>query len=588
MIEPRVYRAAFLPAVLIAVIAAFSLQPLPEPLESDLAADVLFQGDPAAAVAREIVEEAPDRRPGTQGDAATADVVAAGFERAGFETEVDRFTASGRALTNVIGRRSGASRDQVVLVAPRDAASVPDLAGSATDTATLLELARALEGRASRKSLVLVSTDGSTLGNAGARRFAETAPDRGRIAAVLALSDLGAPGGAPRLVAWSNDDARVGLGLERTATEALRGEIEDAAGTEGLVSQLAHLALPLGIGAQGVLLESGIDAVRFSGTGELPPSNGGGEVDSERLAALGRAMLQTVAAIDSGPPLERGPDTYLIVAGNIVPEWAVSLLTLALILPALIASVDALARARRRREPVGRWMVWVAAGIAPFALGLGVAFLLVVTGRAPDAPPAALAPAAEPFGGADAAVLGVVAAVVALGWIFGRSALIRRSGARGDPAAPGAACATAVILSFTVLLVWALNPFAAAALLPAIHLWLLATFGDFRGPAVRVSLVLAGLVLPATIALFYLDRLGLGPLGGAWYLFLTVTGGQVGILQALAGCVLAGLLASVIAIVVARGRRRDREAERRPAVRGPGGYAGPGSLGGTESALPRR
>ncbi len=269
MIEPRVYRAAFLPAVLIAVVAAFSLQPLPEPLESDLAADVLFQGDPAAAAAREIVEDAPDRRAGTDGDAATADIVVAGLERAGFETEVDRFTAAGRPLSNVIGRRSGASRDQVVLMAPRDADAVPDLAGSATDTATLLELARALEGRASRKSLVLVSTDGSTLGSAGAQRFAETAPDRGRIDAVLALSDLGAPGGEPRLVAWSNDDARVGLGLERTATEALRGEIEDAAGTEGLVSQLAHLALPLGIGAQGVLLESGIDAIRFSGTGEL-------------------------------------------------------------------------------------------------------------------------------------------------------------------------------------------------------------------------------------------------------------------------------------------------------------------------------
>src|SRR5665809_13636 len=101
MIEPRVYRAAFLPAVLIAVIAMFSLQPLPEPLESDLAADVLFQGDPAATAGREIARDAPDRRPGTDGDAATAELVTTGFERAGFDTEVDRFTAAGRPLTNV-------------------------------------------------------------------------------------------------------------------------------------------------------------------------------------------------------------------------------------------------------------------------------------------------------------------------------------------------------------------------------------------------------------------------------------------------------------------------------------------------------
>lgn len=586
MIEPGVYRAAFLPAIVVAVVAAFSLQPLPPPLDPELAADVLFEGDPVAAAGEDIARDAPDRRPGTDGNAATADLVAARFEQSGFDTQADDFSAAGRPLTNVVGRRSGALREQIVVMAARDAGSVPDAAGSATDTATLLALADAFEGRASRKTLVLVSTDGSTLGSAGARRFVETAPDRDRIEAVIALSDLGVAGGEAEVVTWSGDESRVGIGLERTATAALRRETESAAPSEGVLSQLAHLALPLGVGAQGVLVERGVDAVRFSGTGELPARDAREDADQERLGALGRAVLETVSAIDAGSRPERGPPTYLIAAGNVVPGWVISLLTLTLIFPALIASVDAFARARRRKEPVGRWSLWVAAGVAPFAIGLAVAFLLVLVGRAPDAPPAALAPASEPFGGGDAAVLGVIGAVMALAWIFGRMALIRR-GVHGDPAAPGAGCATALVLSATVLAIWFLNPFAAAALVPALHLWTLAAIGSLRSALARAALVLAGLALPVAIGLFYLGRLSLDPLEGAWYLFLLVTGGQIGLLHALAGCAVLGLLASVVAIVIARARTPDPGAEPQAAVRGPGGYAGPGSLGGTKSALRR-
>ena len=76
MFEPRVYRAAFIPALLALVLTMFSLQSRPSPLPQGLAADVLFDGQLAAAETARIVDAAPDRRPGGVGDERTAARVA--------------------------------------------------------------------------------------------------------------------------------------------------------------------------------------------------------------------------------------------------------------------------------------------------------------------------------------------------------------------------------------------------------------------------------------------------------------------------------------------------------------------------------
>src|SRR4051794_29301473 len=155
VIEPRIYRAAFVPAVIVAILAMFSLEARPKPLPQGLAADVLFDGNLAAASARAIADRNPDRRAGTPGDPATGNRVAGTLAGVGFSVERVRFSVGGKQLENVVGRRPGKSRREVVVVAPRDAPSVPDVSGSAGDTAALLELARVFEGRPSEKTLVL-------------------------------------------------------------------------------------------------------------------------------------------------------------------------------------------------------------------------------------------------------------------------------------------------------------------------------------------------------------------------------------------------------------------------------------------------
>ena len=99
---------------------------------------------------------------------------------------MQRFTHAGRELVNVIARRAGELRRQIVIVAARDAAVVPEATGSAADTAALLELARVFEGRPSRKTLVLASVDGSNLGEVGTSRLLSELAGQGM--AILMIS----------------------------------------------------------------------------------------------------------------------------------------------------------------------------------------------------------------------------------------------------------------------------------------------------------------------------------------------------------------------------------------------------------------
>jgi hypothetical protein len=580
VIEPRLYRAAFLPALLATVVAAFSLENRPRGVPQGLPADVLFEGRVASSTVGEIVHGNRDRRAGTPGDAHTAGRVASAFHRFGFTTTTDRFDDAGDRLVNVIGERPGLSRRQVVLVASRDALSVPDATGSGADTAALMEVARVLAGRATQKTVVLGSVDGGTRGDAGARRLVARLHDPSQVDGVLVLSNLGAPRShGPLLVDWSNDARRGSLGLRRTATDSLRNEL----GTDGGPSatspaQLARLAFPVGLGAQGVFLERGFDALRLSGSGERAPARGDrdlADLRPQRYGELGRGVLRVLSALDgTRTPPAHGPRSYVLAGGGVVPGWALVLLAGTLILPALVASIDALARARRRGESILEWLEWIVAGTLPFALGLGVAEVLVLVGLAKDAPPSPIEPSLAPVDGRAIGALAAVAFVVVLTWALLRTRLVRRGGGLPDPAAPGAGVATAVGLCAVAVGLWFLNPFAALLFALPLHCWMLAAVADVR-PATRAWLIALGLLPVALVAATYMRELLLDPLEWLWYVFLLVTGGQVGAPTALLGCVVGGLLAATVSIVLARYRAEPAPAPPAP----PSGPAPPPAIG---------
>jgi hypothetical protein len=594
MIEPRVYRAAFVPALLALVLTMFSLQSRPRPLPQGLAADVLFDGRVAAIESARIAEREPDRRPGRPGNLRTAERVEELLEARGFpETELQRFTHAGRELVNVIGRRAGQLRRQIVIVAARDAAVVPEATGSAADTAALVEMARVFEGRPSRKTLVLASVDGSTLGEVGTSQLLEELPSPEMVDGIIVMSDLASPSRrGPFVQAWSNDSSRAGIGLQRTVSESISQELEFDPGTSGALGQLARLSFPIGIGPQGVLLDEGYDVVRISGSGELPPEGNGPveSIDEDTIGALGRATLRTFTALDMGPRPEHGPESYVTAVSQVMPGWVLSLLAGTLLLPALVAAVDAFARVRRRRIDVLPWLRWLGAWTAPFLAGYAVAELLALVGATPSPPPAPVPPDVLPVDGAALGVLAGVAVAMGLALVLARWLAARPDPRLATPEGPGPAVAVALVLGVTSLLLWVANPYAGLMVVPAAHLWLQAVL--LKGPPprrVRALLLALGALAPLLVTIYYLFALSMDPVAGAWYLLLLVTGHTVAPGTAFVGCVMLGTLSASAELVYRQPAPPPEEesSPEGPSVYGPGAYAGPGSLGGTESALRR-
>jgi hypothetical protein len=583
MIEPRVYRAAFVPALLALVLTMFSLQSRPGALGQGLAADVLFDGRLAATSAATIAADEPDRRPGRPGDRRTAAFVETQLKARGFRTAHRDFTHAGRSLRNVVGRRAGRSRHQVVVVAARDAAVVPEATGSAADTAALLELARVFEGRPAQKTLVLASVDGSTLGEVGTAALLDELPSPDLVDGVLVISDLASPTRrGPIVQAWSGDDRRAGIGLTRTVADSLRQELEAKMGGSGALGQLARLSFPIGIGAQGPLIESGYDAVRISGSGELPPAGDGPPeaIDEDTIGALGRATLRTVTALDQGGRPEHGPESYVTAASQVMSGWVLALLGGTLLLPVFVAAVDAFARARRREVEVLVWLRWLGAWVAPFLAGLAVAEVLALTGATPVPPPAPVAPALLPLDGPALAVLGGVAAAMALALLLGRYLAGRPDRSLITPAGPGPAVAVVVVLSVASLALWLVNPYAGLLVVPAAHLWMLAVLSSAQ-PRRRVRALLLALgALPVLlVTLYYLIALSMDPLSGAWYLLMLVTGHSVSLGTSLIACLMLGVLGAASELVAHAPARPGADApDRGPALSAPGSYAGPGLL----------
>jgi len=587
VLDPRIYRAAFLPVVFALVLVGFSLREQPRGATTTLAPDA-FDGAVAFAELQALAAAAPSRPPGSPGDRLVAQRVREGLEASGFRVRARSFgaqTADGeRQVETVYGERTGFSSRRVVVVAQRDAVGAGAKA-QLSGTAALLELARVLGSRTLNRTLVLASVSGGPAATQDLARHLG-----GPVDAVIVLGDLaGTETERPLVVPWG-DDARVApLELRRAVETALAAEAGLDAGRARPATQFVRLAAPLTLGLQGPLVGDGIPAVLLSASGERPPAPGQ-PVSRERLEAFGRALLRSMSALDGARAMPAS-EGYLLLERKLLPAWPIRLLGGVLLLPVLLATIDGFARVRRRQEPVGRWLRWVAACALPFLLGLLLTLALKLTGVIAAAPPAPVDPAALPRDGTALAAIAAVAVVVALAWFLLRPPLARLAGAPRDPSTPGAAAAVMLVLCAAAVVVWLVNPWTALLLVPALHLWLLAIAPETRlHPLAALALFLVGLVPPLLIAWSYLRQFGLDPLELAWMGLLLLAGGGISLPAAICWSIVLGCAGAVVTIVV---RQALGEPPRTggpgapPSVRGPRTYAGPGSLGGTESALRR-
>ncbi len=585
MLNGRIYRAAFLPFLFALVVAGFSLRDLPAPLASPLPPDAFDAGAAMRELGR-LSAAYPRRAGGSAADDALGREVAGRLRDAGFAVRTTAFageTAAGRRrLVNVVGERTGFSGRRIVIVAHRDALAPPSRA-SLSSTAALLELARVLGGRTLGRTIVLASTTAGAAGAAGAAELG--AAPGGPVDAALVL---GGPAGTdlrrPFVVPWSDGAAGAApLGLERTVQAAIRQETGLPAGDSGLAARFARLAVPLSVGEQGALVADGMPAVLVGPSGERGPG-ASDAVSAEQMQGFGRGVLRSVTALDAGRGVQRAPQSDLVIRNKVLPAWAIRLLVAVLAFPALVAAIDGLARVRRRRGQVAMWLGWVLAGALPFALTWGFLRLARVTGLIPAAPPHTAPAGSVPV---VWAALGCAALVLALGWLALRPLVLRLLRVRGDVTSAGAAAALMLVLGGLTVAVWAGNPFAAALLLPLLHLGLAVAAPEVRlSRLAALALALLALAPLALVAVYYAIAFAMSPAELAWTGALLLAGGQVGIAGGLALCVLGGCAASVVAVALRSGRPQPEQDEG-VTVRGPVTYAGPGSLGGTESALRR-
>ncbi|MET0730867.1 MAG: hypothetical protein ABWZ03_06705 [Solirubrobacterales bacterium] len=558
IVDFRLYRAAFIPALLAAVTMMFSLQGIPPAVEPAVPTSG-FESGPAMAIARDIVATAGDRTPGSEGDDRVADLVADRFGaiEAGTPSEQQfdaTFDGDDVTLRNVLLTLPGETDDTIVVLAARDSVEDPGAASSAAATGVLVQLAEVLGVAGHSKTYVLASTSGASEGAAGARKLVDGLAGAGDVDAVVVISQPGAAEPTQPFVVTTATGAESGSAqLRQTAERAVETQTGATPSRTGAFGQLARLAIPSGLGEQAPLIEMDVDAVAISSAGERPLAAGrdqAEDVSGETVSSFGRATQSLVQALDAAStPLDEGPPRHLEVGGNLVPGWTLSLLALGLLLPAIVAAVDAATRALRRSEPLAAGLASAAALALPLLGGLALLYLLSFVGVVPR-PEFPFDPALFEIGGAA-----IAAAVLVCGAIVATAALVR---ARSRAIVPSDAAVAGLGLTAVGagVLVWLANPFLALLVSPTVHVWLLATRAPgLRAGATAAAAAVASLV-PAVAALGHVvASLDLGA-GAPWILAIMVADGQIGFWTMLALCFLAGSLAGAV-IASTSGRKSD-------------------------------
>ena len=464
----RALRIAFIAPPLLALVILLISVRTPLGPSATLAVAPSFDGPQAAAYARKFSERTPDRAPGTVTAQQAADQIAGSLAEASGES-VHRavFRAPGPKgddvkMENLWVIEQGSSSEAIVLIANRDNVSPgPGLNDNATGTAALVELARDLSGVERARALVLASTDGGTVGQAGNEQLLRSLRADGlRPVAVVSLDAIGGPTGTlPILFA--------GTGSVRTPEILLKGleetlQTQQAAGAaapESPVLQVLDLIAPVEpSGAQVPFLDAGVAAIQLgSGSGGV----GTEAIDEARLGAVGSAIGTLLVRLDAEPRPAPPSGAYIAVSGRVIPGKAIALLAIALLIGPLFA--------------VGRRLL---NGGSPSRAGWSAALTVAVVGAVPGIVAVLIARGANVLGGIDTppgsdwpranlptVVLVVVAALLVFA-LAGYLLVRRRAASMPLIAAPAIGLVAAALLL-------AGSPASVLIAAPALWLWTL-------------------------------------------------------------------------------------------------------------------
>lgn len=538
LLAPRLYRAAFAPALFALIVLAFSLQQPGRPIAPELSPPG-FSAARAIAFADQAAKNYGVRESGSIEDSQLADLVDARLQGVGFRVSKSSFSArtlSGkRDLVNVVGIRPGPSDRRLLVIASRDGAPGTLARTGTIETGILLELARVLDGRAFDHTLVLASVSGGVDGGLGAERVSSTL--RGPFDAIVVLRNVGGSQSDRLVLATSDSRELVDESFLRTLRRisALEFTVGALADGRSLPAQLVRLGFPLALGEQASLPGKGLTAASISPAGE--PLREPRQRPIVQVADVGQVTLRALTTFDHGFRPTKPAAAPLNAGGKLIPQWAFVLLIGALFFPLIVAAIDAWARARRWNQVSQRGVL--APAIATVWLLL-LGFLLRGAGLSGviDAPP--LAPDPSAVSGVGTTVIGVLITVLALLGILVAAAAARQATPKGGEAG------FALWLVFAGLAVFVVNPIAAGFLLLLLHLLVLMLLtGEVRRRQV-VALTLLGL-LPLIAAISYFPlTFGIEPGGLLRYGVLLEAGGFIGPLVLIAGAAVAAAVATAV------------------------------------------
>jgi len=410
----------------------------------------------------------------------------------------------------------------------------------------MLEIANSFSGSAHEKTLVFVSTDGSSIGALGARRFVHDYSDANLLDAVIVLSQPAqSDPQAPLVIPWSTGDENTASQLADTANATVSKEVGTPAGDEGPLRDLFRLALPAGLGEQAPLIGSGVPAVRLSSDGELPLDPAADTVDNldpDSFDRFGRAALALLLSLDgTSGPVQHGPNGYIGVAGNLLPGWTIGLLALALLLPVALVAGMGLVRGARSPIEVVRGLVWTALRAVPFLGALLVISIAAIVGAMPS-PDFPFDPRFESL-----ETDGTISVVVAVLFYCVIAFFMRplRPPPRG--AVSSATPAALLLACIAALGVWVINPYLGLLVAIGLQAWLLAAARLVGGRLVAAALVLIGLIPLVALIADLASRFDAG--ASVWHdLLLMYADGQIGLSLALLGCIAAGAGVALVAV----------------------------------------
>ncbi len=536
LLEPRLYRAAFAPALFALIILAFSLQDPSRSVQPELSPPG-FSAARATVFARQAVTNYGARESGSIQDARLADLVEARFDALGFRTESQEFSATTlageRELVNILGVRPGPSDRRLVVVASRDGAPGKLERSGAIETGMLIELARVLAGRAFDHTIVLASVTGGVDGGLGARELASKLGSQ--VDGVLVLRNVGAESASSPVL--NMFDARLFPDERYTKTVERIAEVELGRGPEPreLPAQLIRLGFPVALGEQASMPAAGQTATALSPGGEplKPPA-----ADAPQLTAQsGQTVLRTLTTLDTGFRPEPPAAAPLRVGGKLIPQWAFVVLIGTLLFPLIVAAIDGWARGRRWHQPAQRGLIAPPIALV-WLLLIGLLLRAVALSGVIDAPP--LPPDPSALHGAGATAIGLFAALLS-----GLGVLVAAAAAR-QATAKGGEAGFALWIAFSGVAVFVVNPIAAGFLLLLLHLIVLTLLTGGSGRRQLAALAVVGLLPLLVVWIYYASSFDLSVFGSLRYLVMLESGGFIGIAAVAAGCALAASLGTAL------------------------------------------